>query len=285
MQTELLKILLVEDNPSDVRLLQEAMAETETVEFELGHVDRLSEALARLKVETFDLILLDLMLPDSMGFETLTRIREADSTVPIIVLTIIADESLAVEAVQQGAQDYLVKEEISSRMLVWGIRYAIERQRQVLALEQELRALARLARPPQATITAQSFGLKPLSESLPATFNELVEQYVLQLELALEQRAYKINHNISDNLRTLSKELGILKARPRDIIDIHTTALKKKINGATPKLAQTLIEEGRLQLLELMGGLTLFYLNHSFDIRKPIVINSNDETLKEDGLE
>ncbi|HEX9925533.1 MAG TPA: response regulator [Anaerolineae bacterium] len=285
MQTELLKILLVEDNPSDVRLLQEAMAETETVEFELGHVDRLSEALARLKVETFDLILLDLMLPDSMGFETLTRIREADSTVPLIVLTIIADESLAVEAVQQGAQDYLVKEEISSRMLVWGIRYAIERQRQVLALEQELRALARLARPPQATITAQSFGLKPLSESLPATFNELVEQYVLQLELALEQRAYKINHNISDNLRTLSKELGILKARPRDIIDIHTTALKKKINGATPKLAQTLIEEGRLQLLELMGGLTLFYLNHSFDIRKPIVINSNDETLKEDGLE
>lgn len=285
MQTELLKILLVEDNPGDVRLLQEAMAETELVEFELEHADRLSEALTRLEGETFDLILLDLMLPDSMGFETLTCIREADSTVPVIVLTVIADESLAVEAVQQGAQDYLVKGEISSRMLVWGIRYAIERQRQVLALEQELRALARLARPPQATITAQSFGLKPLSESLPATFNELVEQYILQLELALEQRVYKINHNISDNLRMLSKELGILKARPRDIIDIHTTALKKKINGATPKLAQALTEEGRLQLLELMGYLTSFYLNHSLDIRKPIATNSNDELMKEDDLE
>jgi DNA-binding response OmpR family regulator len=285
MPTELLKILLVEDNPGDVRLLQEAMAETEMVEFELGHVDRLSEALTRLERETFDLILLDLMLPDSMGFETLTRIREADSTVPVIVLTVIADEAMAVEAVQHGAQDYLVKGEISSRMLVWGIRYAIERQRQVLALEQELRALARLARPPQATITAQSFGLKPLSESLPATFNELVEQYIVQLELALEQGVYKINHNISDNLWMLSKELGILKARPQDIIDIHTSALKKKINGATPKLAQALAEEGRLQLLELMGYLTSFYLNHSLDIRKPIVTNSNDEPLKEDDLE
>jgi DNA-binding response OmpR family regulator len=285
MQTESFKILLVEDNPGDVRLIQEAMTETDMVEFELEHVDRLSEALARLEVETFDLILLDLMLPDSMGFETLTRIREADSTVPVIVLTVIADESLALEAVQQGAQDYLIKGEISSRMLVWGIRYAIERQSQLLALERELHALERLARPPQATITAQAFGVRRLSESLPATFNELVEQYGVQLDLAMEQRIYKINHNVSDNLLMLSKELGILKARPRDIVDIHTSALKKKIDGATPKLAQALTEEGRLQLLELMGYLTSFYLNHSLDITKPAATNSNDEPMKEDDLD
>jgi DNA-binding response OmpR family regulator len=263
MQNESLKILLVEDNPSDIRLLQEAMAEANSVEFELAHVERVSDALNRLEREQFDLILLDLMLPDSMGFETLTRIQKATPTLPVIVLTVIADEALAVEAVRQGAQDYLVKGEISGRMLVWAIRYAIERQRQLSLLERELRSLERLARPAQVTITAPSFGLQRLSETLPATFTELVEQYSQELDLALEQRAYKVNRPISDNLRMLSEQLGFLKAGPRDVVDIHTTALQKKLIGATPKRTQAFTEEGRLQLLELMGYLTTFYLNHS----------------------
>ena len=291
MQNESIKILLVEDNPGDVRLLQEAMAEADTIEFELEHVERVKDALKRLDQESFDLVLLDLMLPDSMGFETLTRIQEAVPNVPMIVLTVVDDEAMAIEAVQRGAQDYLVKGEISSRMLVWAIRYAIERQRQLSALEHELRSLERLARPPQASITAQSFGLKRLSETLPATFSELVEQYSHQLDLALEQRAYKINRPLSDNLRMLSEQLGFLKAGPRDVVDIHTAALKKKLVGTTPKRAQAFTEEGRLQLLELMGYLTSFYLNHSLDITKippsSKAINSNesDESLMEDDRE
>jgi len=291
MQNESLKILLVEDNPGDIRLLQEAMAEADTVEFELEHVERVNDALNRLDREQFDLILLDLMLPDSMGFETLTRVQETAPALPVIVLTVVADETMALEAVQRGAQDYLIKGELSSRMLVWAIRYAIERQRQLSALEHELRSLERLARPPQATVTAQSFGLKRLSETLPATFNELVEQYNQQLDLAMEQRTYKINRPGSDNLRMLSEQLGFLKAGPRDVVDIHTTALKKKIVGTTPKRAQALTEEGRLQLLELMGYLTSFYLNHTLDITrippssKSIDSNANDENMKEDGRE
>jgi len=134
-----IKILLVEDNPGDVRLLREGLTGRNGAPFELEVVDRLSAGLERLAKGGIDLVLLDLGLPDCRGLDTLTRARAAVPEVPIVVLTGLGDEAVAVQAVQRGAQDYLVKGQIESRLLTRAIRYAIERKR----AEETLQALYR----------------------------------------------------------------------------------------------------------------------------------------------
>ena len=139
------KILLVEDNPGDVLLLQEMLSEITHFKLELIHVERLTQALHRLQLETFDVVLLDLLLPDSKGLETFTKIYDQVPLIPIVVMTGISDETLALRAMQAGAQDYLVKGKTSgSELLMRSIRYAIERKRNESALyqrEQEFRTL------------------------------------------------------------------------------------------------------------------------------------------------
>jgi PAS domain S-box-containing protein len=136
MAGENLKVLLVEDNPGDIFLLQEFLKEVNTVVIELIPVERLSEALNYLEKETFDVILLDLSLPDSQGLETFVIAHQQAKATPIIVLTGINDETLATKAMQEGAQDYLVKGQVTGDLLVRSMRYAIERQRADNALRQ-----------------------------------------------------------------------------------------------------------------------------------------------------
>jgi two-component system, cell cycle sensor histidine kinase and response regulator CckA len=140
-----LKILLVEDNPGDVLLLQETLAEITHFSVELIYVERLAQALQHLKSGLFDVVLLDLLLPDSEGLETFLQIYDQVPLTPIVVLTGIADETLALHAMQAGAQDYLVKGKASSSdLLMRSIRYAIERKRNEATLyqrEQEFRTL------------------------------------------------------------------------------------------------------------------------------------------------
>ncbi|MBD2448298.1 response regulator [Nostoc sp. FACHB-152] len=136
MAGKLIKVLLVEDNPGDVFLLQELLKEVNTTKVELRPVERLSEALNLLAHDSFDVMLLDLSLPDSQGISTfLSANRQAKAT-PIIVLTGLDDETLALRAMQEGAQDYLVKGQVTGDLLVRSMRYAIERQRIEDALRQ-----------------------------------------------------------------------------------------------------------------------------------------------------
>ena len=131
-----IKVLLVEDNPGDVFLLQEFLKEVTTVVVDLMPVEKLSEGLNYLASEVFDLILLDLSLPDSQGLETFVIAHHEAKATPIIVLTGIDDETLAIRAMQEGAQDYLVKGQVTGDLLVRSMRYAIERQRADNALGQ-----------------------------------------------------------------------------------------------------------------------------------------------------
>ncbi len=103
------RALLVEDNEGDHRLLKAALAEVNDLQIELCHVSRLSDAVNWLAREKFDVILLDLSLPDSQGLNTLTQGRQAAPGVPIVVLTGLDDEAMAIRALEIGAQDYLVK--------------------------------------------------------------------------------------------------------------------------------------------------------------------------------
>ncbi len=139
-----LRILLVEDNPRDADLLQEMLA-TVDASLEIRHVERLQQALQRLRQATpIDVILLDLLLPDSMGLATLQQVNGAAANRPILVLTGTEDESLGVEAVRLGAQDYLVKGEVGARRLLQAIRHAVERKEMERALRDHEARLAGL---------------------------------------------------------------------------------------------------------------------------------------------
>jgi PAS domain S-box-containing protein/putative nucleotidyltransferase with HDIG domain len=128
MISENIKILLIEDNPGDVRLIQEMLKEGHSLHIDLVQADRLDTGLKLIGEDSFDAVLLDLGLPDSRGLDTLNTINAEASGLPIVVLTGIADESAGIAAVQAGAQDYLIKGQVGSAVLLRSIRYAIERK-------------------------------------------------------------------------------------------------------------------------------------------------------------
>jgi len=122
------RVLLVEDNPDDARLMEMLLGKVEDDHFEIVHVDRLEPGLEHLKKERFGVVLLDFSLPDSFGLDTFLTVHRAAPRVPIIVLTSLDDDEVAADAVREGAQDYLVKREVDPRLLGRAIRYAIARQ-------------------------------------------------------------------------------------------------------------------------------------------------------------
>lgn len=124
-----IRVLLIEDNPGDARLLQEMLDDAPgNVAFELEHAERLSAGLKKVARNQIDVVLLDLTLPDSEGLETFIRLQTEAPDMPITVLSGLDDASLAIQAVRDGAQDYLVKGEIDNHSLTRAIRYAIERK-------------------------------------------------------------------------------------------------------------------------------------------------------------
>jgi len=135
MTSSRIRALLIEDNPGYVRLTREALADARGLHVELESVPQLAEGLERLAKGGIDVVLLDLGLPDSSGLETFSRVHEAASAVPIVVLTGLDDDEFAAEAVRQGAQDYLVKRYLDGHLLGRALRYAIERKQ----LEAQLR--------------------------------------------------------------------------------------------------------------------------------------------------
>ncbi|MBE9200702.1 MULTISPECIES: hybrid sensor histidine kinase/response regulator [unclassified Nodularia (in: cyanobacteria)] len=126
--SNLVKVLLIEDSLPEARLLLEFLRQADSKEFRLTHVKRLNEALNALIRESYDVILLDLTLPDSQGLSSLPVLMNHAPTTPIVVLTNTNDEDLAIEAVRQGAQDYLVKRQVNVDVLVRSVCYAIERK-------------------------------------------------------------------------------------------------------------------------------------------------------------
>src|SRR5881296_723069 len=129
MEAAPINLLLLEDNPGDARLIRELLKEVGTPGFEVTQAGRLLEALEAVAARAFDIILTDLTLPDCRGLEAFRALRAAAPTTAVIVLSGVDDETLAVGAVREGAQDYLAKGRMEPHLLGRAIRYAIERQR------------------------------------------------------------------------------------------------------------------------------------------------------------
>jgi DNA-binding response OmpR family regulator len=122
-QPEIIKVLLIEDNPGDARLVKEMLIDAGANKFSLAHVGLISEGLALLRNEGYHVILLDLSLPDGHGLDNIRQVCAVVPHLPVVILTSLDDETIAIRAVQEGAEDYLVKGQMDSNLLARAIRY------------------------------------------------------------------------------------------------------------------------------------------------------------------
>jgi two-component system, cell cycle response regulator len=132
-----IKILAIEDDLEYASLLHVVICEVNPNLFELTHVDNLSEALSLLTQHNFDLVLLDLFLPDSIGLDTFFKIHSNLHDTPLVIITGLNDKSVAVRSIREGAQDYLIKDELNVNLLVRILLYAVERHRTLNSLKKQ----------------------------------------------------------------------------------------------------------------------------------------------------
>lgn len=197
-------VLLIEDNPGDADLVRLRLTEGRP-ELRVECVSRLSEALEFLAKETPSLVLLDLDLPDSRGADTFRKVREVAPNVPVVVLSGQDDEGMAVKALHQGVQDYLVKGDISSKQLERAMRYAVERQALLLSLD--------IARKQQLDFKNQF--LSHVSHELRTPLT-CIHQYV---SLLVDGLAGPMSPEQADHMKTVLKSVNQLHAMIRDLLE------------------------------------------------------------------
>lgn len=217
MEERPIRVLLVEDNPGDALLIQEMLDGMRDAPFELEHVGYLSAGLERLEAGGIGVVLLDLSLPKSAGLDTFTQVQTRFPQTPIIVLTGLGDETLALQAVRAGAQDYLVKGQVNSHLLVRAMLYAIERERLTAQLQKQ---------------------------------NAELEQ----LYHAYQDMLHFVGHEFSNALNVIGLTSTVLGMQIRDRLDeeeldmLHTLDLTSRRLGALVNnyLSLSRLEEGRL---------------------------------------
>lgn len=138
MEQQIISILHFEDNPGDAILIRDVLEDVGNIDFRIKQIERLSDGLRQLSHTNTDIILLDLNLPDSKGLGTFEEVKKVAGNIPIIIMSGLSDENLALKAVKQGAQDYLVKGQVGANLLVRTIRYGIERQKLWTELRQAI---------------------------------------------------------------------------------------------------------------------------------------------------
>ena len=252
MSSETVPILLVEDNIEHVALIRQLLASPELSHFQLTAAGSLGEALDRLKRGNIELILLDLTLPDSEGLETFIRIAEAAPRTALVVLSGINDVELAIETVQLGAQDYLVKGRVDNHLLLRAMHYAIERKRVQTELQRgrddlEYRVRERTAALVQTNAKLQQEiadrrkaeeALLESNRQLSAALGQLraTQQEIIQRERmhALGRMAHGIAHDFNNALAPILGFSELLLLKPETLSDekkvrdyvgmIHTAA-------------------------------------------------------------
>jgi len=234
MELNILKLLLVEDNPGDARLLQETLQDVETIKFDIFNVDNIKGAVETLGLEDFDLVLLDLTLPDSQGLETLLKVRAEFPEIPVIVLTGLDDEQLALRALHQGAQDYLVKGKADTNLLLRSIRYGIERKK----IERD-------------TLRNQKLqSLETLAEGIAHDFNNMLSSILGNLSLA--KVSLRPSNKIYDNLKLAEEAAFKAKDLTKQFLSLTKGGdpVKKaiSISGSLKEFARAALGESNIMM-------------------------------------
>jgi signal transduction histidine kinase len=240
-----IEILLVEDSPSDTVLLQESLAEDRPGEFNFTRVESWADAAQCLRQQHFDVLLLDLSLPDITGRETFVRARAEAPHIPIVVLTGEANEELGLEAVRHGIQDYLIKGQACGRQTVRAIRYAIERKQ----VEEALKRTEAALRDSERQLRQWNSELERRVAERTATLEETISD--------LEDFSHSITHDLRAPLRAVRSFAQILgeeclvcgRPRAQEHIQRITNAAARM-----DKLIQDVLQYSRLARSELRLG-------------------------------
>jgi PAS domain S-box-containing protein len=200
MSNKPVRLLLIEDNPGDARLIREFVSEIIGSRYLVQCAEDLSKGLELLAAPDFDLVLLDLSLPDSQGFDTFAALQARAPDLPIVVVTGFNDELLAVQAVQAGAQDYLVKGEFGSALLSRAMRYAIERKKTEIALRREREDL-------EARVERRTADLAKANDELR---NQIAERSRME-------KALRAEHAFQDIINFLPDATFVIDQRKRVI--------------------------------------------------------------------
>jgi CheY-like chemotaxis protein len=253
-------LLLVEDNPADAELVMD-MLQSDLGNYNVFHVSRLSEAKEMLETRQVDVVLLDLRLPDASGVDSVRSILTVAQEMPVVVLTGLEDEQLALRCIDAGAQDYLNKDELKPKLLRRTIGYAITRLReaQVRELQTTLsnyRALSSEGR--RTSVTAALSGVGPIQDRQRDAYDALLSDYQDLFDAYIEQLGYK-REKPTQLMAHLATRVGDLGGGPRDLLDIHVAALETAIQGMTVERTRYFVVEGRLLALEMMGLLVDYY--------------------------
>jgi signal transduction histidine kinase len=272
-----IEILLIEDNPGDARLIKEFLSETGRA-FELDWVDSLSKGLERLDGK--DAILLDLTLPDSSGLDTFKKIHSEAPAHPIIVLTGNDDETLSSKALQEGAQDYLVKGQVSGQILSRSIRYAIERKRIDEELKSEILEHKKLEceliiakESAEEAVRAKADFLANMSHEMRTPMNSVIGFASLLLDDSLTPDQKEFLEGIRSGGEAL---LALIN----DILDF-TRIEKDKMELERQQLSLRHIIEEALDMVEVQAGQKGLKLGYCIDEDTPDTIIEDHGRLRQ----
>ncbi|MFH0909191.1 MAG: response regulator [bacterium] len=210
MKDQTLRVLLIEDDPGEARLIREMLRRSPNTTYDLRHAGNLSDGLAFLHVVPADIVLLDLSLPDSNGLDTLAKLTNMAPGVPVIVQTGLSDDEIGRTALRRGAQDFLVKGRFDGHMLNASIRYAVERSRlfqKVASLNQAILEVER------NRVMQEAVGGAAHAISQPLTILTMVTSQIMD-ELQPNDRLYeKVTHlcNATERITRIVRDMSNLR--------------------------------------------------------------------------
>ncbi len=218
MDNKHVNVLLIEDNLTDTALIREMLKESRKPKFKLQNTRRLEDGLNYIKEKGADVLLLDLNLPDSFGFDTFLKAKESAPQIPIVILSAFDDEDIAINAVKGEAQDYLIKGKVDSSLLARSISYAIERK----AIESEL---VRHRDHLEELVQERTAELQTANNMLR---NEIEERKMAEIEIkaSLDEKNIlleEIHHRVENNLEIISNIIGLeyIKINDKKPIEIY----------------------------------------------------------------
>ncbi|MBX9690311.1 MAG: response regulator [Candidatus Obscuribacterales bacterium] len=240
----ILKILLIEDSAADAKLLRTMLKGSEKVQFELEHVSRLQKGIELLQAGYFDLVLLDLSLPDAQGLDTFRRLHTIHPELPIIVLTGLNDESAAVETVQAGAQDYLIKGQVEADALSRSIIYAFERnkaEQRILQLNYDLERRVMDLAEANAELNQMTLALA------------LARDEAIQASKAKSDFVAKMSHELRTPISAVIGVLELIKVmplapEPKEILAMAYEASQSLLSIVNESLDYYKVESGKVDL-------------------------------------
>lgn len=244
-----ISVLLIEDNPDHAALLTRLLGSSELPRFACKHVATLADGIDQLGKGGYDLVMLDITLPDSQGLNTFRKVAAAAPEIPVVVLSGILDVALAIEVVQQGAQDYLVKGHVDNHLLLRSAQYAIERKRGQVALQKARDEL-------ESRVAERTVALREANKRLHAEVSE---------RKRAEEQTLESNQQLTAALEALQSAQG--------------ERLRRERFRALGQMAGGIAHEFNNVLTPILGY-TDHLLQHEDTVKDPVLVRSTLEKIR-----